>query len=173
MNNFIKKRILLERYVIQKKYLFNKNNKLKFIRGWNNRIIPPNIFQLTNCSKKNISKEQKVFSILSKCIRKNKKGERNKVEKEISKILKLDKKTSASLISNSFRKFGIKHTLFNYGKNLDYKIPKKKVINRLINLLNKFSELSDSEHYRLTHNEKSMIKRINKKVNNKKINKYN
>ena len=149
-----------------RKYIYTKKEgNIIYSRGHNNKLLPPSVWML--CSSNNmrelgyysVAYQQKAFSKYSKKIHRER-TERSKIEEEIAKIL--NSKELTFRIVSYVREEGVEEA-YNWFKIGKQNTPSKKVLNRLKNLCNQFSELSGEFHYKITKNEKSIIKRWIKK----------
>ena len=145
-----------------RKYLYTKKEgNIIYSRGHNNKLLPPSVWIL--CSSNNwygvVSYQQKAFSKYSKRIHDERSG-RRKIEEEIAKIL--NSKELTFRIVSYVREEGVEEA-YNWFKRGKQNTPSKKVLNRLKNLCNQFSEISGDYHYKITKNEKSILKRWIKK----------
>ena len=146
-----------------RKYLYTKKEgNIIYSRGHNNKLLPPSVWML--CSSNIdwygvVSYQQKAFSKYSKRIHDERSG-RRKIEEEIATIL--NSKELTFRIVAKVREDGVEEA-YNWFKRGKQNTPSKKTLNRLQNLCNQFSELSGEFHYKITKNEKSIIKRWIKK----------
>ena len=146
-----------------RKYLYTKKEgNIIYSRGHNNKLLPPSVWML--CSSNIdwygvVSYQQKAFSKYSKKIHRER-TERSKIEEEIAKIL--NSKELTFRIVSYVREERVEEA-YNWFKIGKQNTPSKKVLNRLKNLCNQFSEISGEFHYKITKNEKSIIKRWIKK----------
>ena len=145
-----------------RKYLYTKKEgNIIYSRGHNNKLLPPSVWIL--CSSNNwygvVSYQQKAFSKYSKRIH-DERSERSKIEDEIATIL--NSKELTFRIVSYVREEGVEEA-YKWFKRGKQNTPSKKTLNRLQNLCNQFSELSGEFHYKITKNEKSIIKRWIKK----------
>ena len=139
-----------------------KEGNIIYSRGHNNKLLPPSVWML--CSSNIdwygvVSYQQKAFSKYSRKIHQQT-GERSKIEEEIAKIL--NSKELTFRIVSYVREEGVEEA-YNWFKIGKQNTPSKKVLNRLKNLCNQFSEISGDYHYKITKNEKSILKRWIKK----------
>ena len=150
-----------------RKYIYTKKEgNIIYSRGHNNKLLPPSVWIL--CSSNNmreldwygvVSYQQKAFSKYSKKIHDERSG-RRKIEEEIATIL--NSKELTFRIVGKVREDGVEEA-YNWFKRGKQNTPSKKTLNRLQNLCNQFSEISGEFHYKITKNEKSIIKRWIKK----------
>ena len=149
-----------------RKYLYTKKEgNIIYSRGHNNKLLPPSVWML--CSSNNmrelgyysVAYQQKAFSKYSKKIHRER-TERSKIEEEIAKIL--NSKELTFRIVSYVREEGVEEAYYWF-KRGKQNTPSKKVLNRLQNLCNQFSEISGEFHYKITKNEKSILKRWIKK----------
>ena len=146
-----------------RKYLYTKKEgNIIYSRGHNNKLLPPSVWML--CSSNIgwygvVSYQQKAFSKYSKRIH-DERSERSKIEDEIATIL--NSKELTFRIVAKVREDGVEEAYYWF-KRGKQNTPSKKVLNRLKNLCNQFSEISGEFHYKITKNEKSIIKRWIKK----------
>ena len=146
-----------------RKYIYTKKEgNIIYSRGHNNKILPPSVWTL--CSRELdwygvVSYQQKAFSKYSKKIHQQT-GERSKIEDEIAAIL--NSKELTFRIVSYVREEGVEEA-YKWFKKGKQNTPSKKVLNRLKNLCNQFSEISGDYHYKITKNEKSILKRWIKK----------
>ena len=145
-----------------RKYIYEKKEgNIIYSRGHNNKILPPSVWIL--CSSNSwygvVSYQQKAFSKYSKRIHDERSG-RRKIEEEIATIL--NSKELTFRIVSYVREEGVEKA-YKWFKKGKQNTPSKKVLNRLQNLCNQFSEMSGEFHYKITKNEKSIIKRWIKK----------
>ena len=163
MSIWISKRKSLECAMIRG-YLYNsKDYVLSIHRGHNNKILPPTVWSI--CEQKYsrgyyyyITPQQKAFSKYSRLIHSEHYTERCRVEKEICKILN-NNKVMIFKIVNFVREEGVKEAYYQYRIGTA-NTPSKKILQRFKNLCNKFSELSAEYHYKITPNEKAILKRL-------------
>ena len=139
-----------------------KEGNIIYSRGHNNKLLPPSVWML--CSSNIdwygvVSYQQKAFSKYSKKIHRER-TERRKIEDEIATIL--NSKELTFRIVAKVREEGVEEAYYWF-KRGKQNTPSKKTLNRLQNLCNQFSELSGEFHYKITKNEKSIIKRWIKK----------
>ena len=144
---------------------------LKPIRGHNKKILPPSVGDLSYAkfeerqrnnkvyNFETTSNEQKLFTFYSRRIH-TCYGERKEIENEIGTILSSNERTFR--IVARVRRDGVE-AAYKYYKNGKQNTPSKKVLQRLKKLCNKFSEVSDSYHYKMTPNERAILKRLLKK----------
>lgn len=146
-----------------RKYIYTKKEgNIIYSRGHNNKILPPSVWSL--CMRELdwygvVSYQQKAFSKYSKKIHRER-TERSKIEEEIAKIL--NSKELTFRIVSYVREEGVEEA-YNWFKIGKQNTPSKKVLNRLKNLCNQFSEISGDYHYKITKNEKAILKRWIKK----------
>ena len=145
-----------------RKYIYEKKEgNIIYSRGHNNKLLPPSVWIL--CSSNNwygvVSYQQKAFSKYSKRIHRERSG-RREIEEEIATIL--NSKELTFRIVAKVREEGVEEA-YNWFKRGKQNTPSKKTLNRLKNLCNQFSEISGEFHYKITKNEKSIIKRWIKK----------
>ena len=149
-----------------RKYLYTKKEgNIIYSRGHNNKLLPPSVWML--CSSNNmrelgyysVAYQQKAFSKYSKRIHDERSG-RRKIEEEIATIL--NSKELTFRIVSYVREEGVEEA-YKWFKRGKQNTPSKKTLNRLKNLCNQFSEISGEFHYKITKNEKSIIKRWIKK----------
>ena len=146
-----------------RKYIYEKKEgNIIYSRGHNNKILPPSVWML--CSSNIdwygvVSYQQKAFSKYSKRIHDERSG-RRKIEEEIATIL--NSKELTFRIVSYVREEGVEEA-YNWFKRGKQNTPSKKTLNRLKNLCNQFSELSGEFHYKITKNEKAILKRWIKK----------
>ena len=145
-----------------RKYIYTKKEgNIIYSRGHNNKLLPPSVWIL--CSSNNwygvVSYQQKAFSKYSKRIHDERSG-RRKIEEEIATIL--NSKELTFRIVSYVREEGVEEA-YKWFKRGKQNTPSKKTLNRLKNLCNQFSEISGEFHYKITKNEKSIIKRWIKK----------
>ena len=146
-----------------RKYIYTKKEgNIIYSRGHNNKLLPPSVWIL--CSSELdwygvVSYQQKAFLKYSKRIHDERSG-RRKIEEEIATIL--NSKELTFRIVAKVREDGVEEAYYWF-KRGKQNTPSKKVLNRLQNLCNQFSELSGEFHYKITKNEKSIIKRWIKK----------
>ena len=146
-----------------RKYIYTKKEgNIIYSRGHNNKLLPPSVWML--CSSNIdwygvVSYQQKAFSKYSKKIHRER-TERSKIEEEIAKIL--NSKELTFRIVAKVREDGVEEAYYWF-KRGKQNTPSKKVLNRLKNLCNQFSEISGDYHYKITKNEKSILKRWIKK----------
>lgn len=142
-----------------RKYLYaKKEGNIIYSRGHNNKILPPSVWILCG-SEYGISYQQRAFSKYSKRIHDESSG-RRRIEDEIATIL--NSKELTFRIVAKVREDGVEEA-YNWFKRGKQNTPSKKTLNRLKNLCNQFSEISGEFHYKITKNEKSIIKRWIKK----------
>ena len=139
-----------------------KEGNIIYSRGHNNKLLPPSVWML--CSSNIdwygvVSYQQKAFSKYSKKIHRER-TERRKIEDEIATIL--NSKELTFRIVAKVREEGVEEAYYWF-KRGKQNTPSKKVLNRLKNLCNQFSEISGDYHYKITKNEKSILKRWIKK----------
>ena len=139
-----------------------KEGNIIYSRGHNNKLLPPSVWIL--CSSELdwygvVSYQQKAFSKYSKKIHRER-TERRKIEDEIATIL--NSKELTFRIVAKVREEGVEEAYYWF-KRGKQNTPSKKVLNRLKNLCNQFSEISGDYHYKITKNEKSILKRWIKK----------
>ena len=166
INIYLEKRKSLECAMIRQ-YLYNsKDYILSIHRGHNNKILPPTVWSI--CEQKYsrgyyyyITPQQKAFSKYSRLIHREHYTERCRVEKEIARILNNDTVMTFKIVA-AVRNEGVEETYYQY-KLGNKNTPSKKILQRLNNLCNKFSELSTEYHYKITPNEKAILKRLAKK----------
>lgn len=143
-------------------YLYNsKDYVLSIHRGHNNKILPPTVWSICNQKYNSgyyyyMTPQQKAFSKYSKRIHDERSG-RRKIEEEIATIL--NSKELTFRIVGKVREDGVEEA-YNWFKRGKQNTPSKKTLNRLQNLCNKFSELSAEYHYKITPNEKAILKRL-------------
>ena len=151
----------LECAMIRKYIYTKKEGNIIYSRGHNNKLLPPSVWIL--CSSNNwygvVSYQQKAFSKYSKRIH-DERSERSKIEDEIATIL--NSKELTFRIVAKVREDGVEEAYYWF-KRGKQNTPSKKVLNRLKNLCNQFSEISGDYHYKITKNEKSILKRWIKK----------
>ena len=152
----------LECAMIRKYIYTKKEGNIIYSRGHNNKLLPPSVWML--CSSNIdwygvVSYQQKAFSKYSKKIHRER-TERSKIEEEIAKIL--NSKELTFRIVAKVREDGVEEAYYWF-KRGKQNTPSKKTLNRLQNLCNQFSELSGDYHYKITKNEKSILKRWIKK----------
>ena len=146
-----------------RKYIYTKKEgNIIYSRGHNNKLLPPSVWML--CSSNIdwygvVSYQQKAFSKYSKKIHRER-TERRKIEDEIATIL--NSKELTFRIVAKVREEGVEEAYYWF-KRGKQNTPSKKTLNRLQNLCNQFSEISGEFHYKITKNEKSIIKRWIKK----------
>ena len=146
-----------------RKYIYTKKEgNIIYSRGHNNKLLPPSVWIL--CSSELdwygvVSYQQKAFSKYSKKIHQQT-GERRKIEDEIATIL--SSKELTFRIVSYVREEGVEEA-YKWFKRGKQNTPSKKTLNRLKNLCNQFSEISGEFHYKITKEEKSIIKRWIKK----------
>ena len=165
INIWVEKRKSLECAMIRQ-YLYNsKDYILSIHRGYNNKILPPTVWSI--CEQKYsrgyyyyITPQQKAFSKYSRLIHREHYTERCRVEKEIARILNNDTVMTFKIVA-AVRNEGVEETYYQY-KLGNKNTPSKKILQRLKNLCNKFSELSADYHYKITANEKAILKRLAK-----------
>lgn len=141
---------LVRKYIYEKK----EEGNIIYSRGHNNKILPPSVWILCGSSY-----QQRAFSKYSKRIHEESSG-RRRIEDEIATIL--NSKELTFRIVAKVREDGVEEA-YNWFKRGKQNTPSKKTLNRLKNLCNQFSELSGEFHYKITKNEKSIIKRWIKK----------
>lgn len=144
-----------------RKYIYTKKEgNIIYSRGHNNKLLPPSVWILCSSNWYGVvSYQQKAFSKYSKKIHQQT-GERSKIEDEIATIL--NSKELTFRIVSYVREEGVEEA-YNWFKRGKQNTPSKKTLNRLKNLCNQFSEISGEFHYKITKNEKSIIKRWIKK----------
>ena len=159
INIWIEKRKSLECAMIRK-YLYNhKDHIIEIRRGHNNKILPPTVWDICMQNYFYITPQQKAFSKYSKRIHDERSG-RRKIEEEIATIL--NSKELTFRIVSYVREEGVEEAYYWF-KRGKQNTPSKKTLNRLQNLCNQFSELSGEFHYKITKNEKAILKRWIKK----------
>ena len=160
INIWIDKRKSLECAMIRK-YLYNhKDHVIEISRGHNNKILPPTVWDICMQNYFYITEQQKAFSYYSRKIHNETYSERCEVEREIAKILNNSKVKTFKIVA-AVRNEGVEETYYQY-KLGNKNTPSKKILQRLKNLCNKFSELSADYHYKITPNEKAILKRLAK-----------
>ena len=165
MSIWISKRKSLECAMIRG-YLYNsKDYVLSIHRGHNNKILPPTVWSICNQKYNSgygyyyyMTPQQKAFSKYSRLIHSEHYTERCRVEKEIARILNNDTVMTFKIVS-CVREEGVKEAYYQYRIGTA-NTPSKKILQRFKNLCNKFSELSAEYHYKITPNEKAILKRL-------------
>ena len=162
INIWIDKRKDLECALVRNYIYTRKEGNIIYSRGHNNKLLPPSVWML--CSSNIdwygvVSYQQKAFSKYSKRIH-DERSERSKIEDEIATIL--NSKELTFRIVAKVREEGVEEAYYWF-KRGKQNTPSKKTLNRLKNLCNQFSEISGDYHYKITKNEKSILKRWIKK----------
>lgn len=158
LNCWVEQRKNLECYILRSYIYGYKYDTLDCSRGHNGKLLPPTTTSISraNGDTDTIKKFSKLSQHIHCCD-----SERKVIEDEIAKILNNRYEMTFKIVAH-VREKGVEDAYKNFKKGAQ-NTPPKKVLQRLKRLCNKFSEISGSYHYKITPDEKAILKRSLKK----------